>query len=131
MFTINHVGLAVPNIKRYLKSNSFLYEGFSQTDVIENTTQKVREVFLSDGNTTIELLEPMGPDSPLDAFLKNHLMGGLVHICFNCQNIQEAISKLCGSGAKLISGPTPDIAFNSSPIAFLFLSGQVIELVQQ
>jgi methylmalonyl-CoA/ethylmalonyl-CoA epimerase len=131
MYTINHVGLAVPNVADYLAKMEPLYAGYSRSRVIENHVQHVREVFLSDGRTTIELLEPMGETSPLDGFLRKNPMGGLVHLCFDCDNVTDAIKELMSAGARLINEPTPDEAFDGRPIAFLFMAGQLLELVQR
>jgi hypothetical protein len=51
---INHVGLAVPHIETFLRKTAFLYEGFSRGSMIVNERQKVRELFLTDGATTVE-----------------------------------------------------------------------------
>jgi methylmalonyl-CoA/ethylmalonyl-CoA epimerase len=130
-FTVNHVGLAVPCIADYLIAHRALYVGFTQTYLTENAEQQVRQAFLSDGNVTIELLEPTGPTSPLAGFLARTTEGGLVHICFNCDDIHDAVELLRSTGARLISGPTPDVAFEGRPIAFLFIKGQVVELVER
>src|ERR1700730_19208940 len=66
---INHVGLAVPDIEAFLRKSTPLYEGFSRGPMIVNERQKVRELYITDGATTIELLEPLGEGSPLQAFL--------------------------------------------------------------
>ncbi len=131
MYTINHVGMAVPDIAKFLVKSSAIFTSFKASKIIVNETQKVREVFFTDGRTVIELLEPMGDDSPLASFLQSNPTGGLVHVCYECDDIDESIIELKETGAKLISGPTPDVAFGDRPIAFLFLAGQVVELVQR
>src|SRR5437899_2559659 len=69
---INHVGLAVPDIEAFLRKTMPLYEGFSRGPMIENERQKVRELFVTDGSTTVELLEPLGEGSPLQSFLNRN-----------------------------------------------------------
>src|ERR1700732_4623479 len=79
---INHVGLAVPYIEAFLRKTTPLYEGFSRGPMIVNERQKVRELFITDGATTIELLEPLREGSPLQAFLSRNPAGGLIHLAF-------------------------------------------------
>jgi hypothetical protein len=57
---INHVGLAAPDIEAFLRKTTPLYEGFSRGPMIVNERQKVRELYMTDGATTVELLEPLG-----------------------------------------------------------------------
>jgi len=71
--------MAVPSIERFLVAMGALYGGFSRGPLIENSRQRVREMFLTGEGTTIELLEPMGQPSPLDAFLKRHPQGAFIH----------------------------------------------------
>jgi methylmalonyl-CoA/ethylmalonyl-CoA epimerase len=130
-FTINHVGMAVPNIDKFLEGNQVLYKNFERSSEYINERQKVRELFITDGKHTVELLEPIGDGSPLASFVKKNRAGGLVHICFECDDIKEAIASVTGAGGLLITGPIPDIAFDERPIAFLMLADQVIELVQR
>jgi methylmalonyl-CoA/ethylmalonyl-CoA epimerase len=130
-FTINHVGMAVPNIDTFLASNDVLYRNFRKTPAVVNERQQVREVFISDGKTVIEQLEPTGEGSPLNGFLKKNRAGGLVHVCFDCDDINVAIQSLKQVGGLVITGPIPDIAFDERPIAFMMLADQVIELVQR
>jgi methylmalonyl-CoA epimerase len=132
MYSINHIGMAVPDIATYLARNALIFADFVFSSVIVNETQGVREVFFTDGKTTVELLEPLSPSSPIHSFLLQHPTGGLIHICYDCDDIVTTIKELQEqSKARLISGPTPDVAFEGRPIAFLFLAGQIVELVQR
>jgi len=79
----------------------------------------------------IELLEPTGEGSPLNGFLKKNRGGGLVHVCFDCDDINHAIETVKRAGGLVITGPIPDVAFEERPIAFMLLAEQVIELVQR
>jgi methylmalonyl-CoA/ethylmalonyl-CoA epimerase len=130
-FTVNHVGLVVPNIEEFLAANDVRYKAFQRTVPVVNERQRVREAFITDGSTVIELLEPMGEGSPLRSFLNKNSGGGLVHICFECDDIKEGMQSVTRAGGLAISGPTPDIAFGERPVAFMMLANQVIELVQR
>jgi methylmalonyl-CoA/ethylmalonyl-CoA epimerase len=127
---INHVGLAVPDIEAFLRKTVPLYEGFSHGPLIVNDRQKVRELFMTDGATTVELLEPLGEDSPLRAFLNRNPTGGLIHLALEVTDLDAAIARLTAAGGRLVVAPVPDIAFNERKIAFVYLAGQVTELIE-
>jgi len=128
---INHVGMAVPSIQEFLAKNEVIYGGFEQGGLIVNETQRVSEVFLRHGHHVVELLEPLGDDSPISGFLRKNPGGGLVHIAFDVPQIDEAVAAVERGGGRLISGPIPDIAFDQRRIAFVFLHGQVVELIEE
>ena len=130
-FRINHVAMALPSIAAFLEKTGPLYTSFGRGPVIDNPRQSVREQFLSDGNTTLELLEPLGDKSPVSGFLKRNPAGGLIHLAFDVDSLPPAIAALTAAGGKLITPPTPDIAFDERRIAFIFLAGQVIELIEK
>jgi len=127
---INHVGLAVPDIEAFLLKTTPLYEGFSRGPMIVNERQKVRELFVTDGATTIELLEPLGEGSPLRAFLNRNPTGGLIHLALEVVDLDAAIARAIAQGGRLVVAPAPDVAFNERRIAFVYLGGQVTELVE-
>jgi len=127
---INHVGLAVPNIEAFLGKTAPLYEGFIRGPMIVNERQRVRELFVTDGTTTLELLEPLGEDSPLQAFLNRNPMGGPIHLAFEVFDLDAAIARVTAAGGRLVARPVPDVAFNGRRIAFVYLGGQVTELIE-
>jgi methylmalonyl-CoA/ethylmalonyl-CoA epimerase len=88
-------------------------------------------MFISDGMTTVELLEPKGDKSPLAGFLRKNPAGGLVHVCLECDDITALIASVKAAGGLVITGPLPDVAFDERPIAFCMLANQVIELVER
>jgi methylmalonyl-CoA/ethylmalonyl-CoA epimerase len=130
-FRINHVAMALPDIAGFLDKARPLYDSFTRGPVITNTRQSVREQFLSDGNTTIELLEPLGDSSPIAGFLKRQPRGGLIHLAFDVDALDPAIAVLTAAGGRLVTPPVPDIAFNERRIAFILLAGQIIELIER
>ena len=106
---INHVGLAVPDIEAFLTKISPLYEQFSRGPLITNQRQNVRQLFLTDGATTIELLEPLRDDSPLRAFLNRNPTGGLVHLALEVVDLDAAIGRVTAAGGRLVVAPVPDV----------------------
>ena len=128
---INHVGLAVPDIEAFLKRSAPLFEGFARGPTIVNARQEVREQFISDGATTLELLEPLTEGSPLRAFLNRNRAGGLIHLALEVVDLDVAIARVVASGGRLVVRPVPDVAFNERRIAFVYLGGHVTELIEQ
>ena len=104
--------------------------GYRQmTEVIENTRQKVKVVFLEKENSMlIKLIEPSGKDSPVFEYSKKG--GGLHHLCFKCDSIKSEIQNLKEKKFRLITAPEPGEAFGDELIAFLFgQNGLNIELI--
>jgi len=127
---IQHVGFAVPDIEAFLRKMSPLYENFSRGPLITNVRQKVRQLFLTDGATTIEFLEPLREDSPLQAFLKRNPTGGLIHLALEVPDLDAAIAAVTSAGGRLVVAPVPDVAFDERRIAFVYLAGQITELIE-
>src|SRR5262245_29855963 len=129
-FVLNHIGMAVPSIEKFLVEMGALYGGFSRGPLIENSRQRVREMFLTGEGTTIELLEPMGQPSPLDAFLKRHPQGAFIHAAFEVGELALALAELKAAGARTVVEPIPDVAFGGRRIAFVMMGGQIVELIE-
>ena len=127
---INHVGLAVPDIEAFLRRTVALYGEFSRGPMIVNERQKVRELYMTDGTTTVELLEPLGEVSPLQAFLKRNPTGGLIHLALEVVDLEAAIARVVAAGGRLVIAPVPDVAFGERRIAFVYLGGQITELIE-
>ena len=126
---IDHVGIAVKSLEpsiEYWKS-VFGYE--QMTNIVVNTRQKVRVVFLSKAESlTIKLIEPTDESSPVHRFTLRG--GGLHHLCFKCDNVDNEIERLKTFNLKILAEPQPGEAFENNPIAFLFAKqGLNIELI--
>jgi len=128
---INHIGLAVPSIADFLEKNAPFYGGFSRGPLVANPTQRVNEMFITDGATVIELLEPGDEESPINGFLKRNRFGGLIHVAFDVDDLDAWVQKIETAGGKTIVSPTPDTAFQNRRIAFVILNGQVTELIER
>jgi methylmalonyl-CoA/ethylmalonyl-CoA epimerase len=130
-FAFHHIGIAVSDLKAALPvyKNLFGYDliGGPFNDPIQN----VSVCFLSrgSGDMTIELVAPLGPNSPIDRILKKG--SGTYHICYQVPNIQSAIEHLVGQGSFLLSGPVPAVGFDMREIAWLMTEANLlVELVQ-
>ena len=125
---LDHIGIVVRSLKEGIRHWENLFGYRQSSDVIVNTRQKVRLVFLSKADSlTVKLLEPTEPTSPVFALARKG--GGLHHLCFRCDCISQAVDAFQLNGAILILPPEPGPAFNNHPIAFLIADHLNIELI--
>jgi methylmalonyl-CoA/ethylmalonyl-CoA epimerase len=90
-------------------------------------------VFIELPNTKIELLHPLGDDSPIAGFLERHPAGGLHHLCYEVADIIAARDRLVAAGARVLGDGEPKIGAHDRPVLFLHpkdFSGTLIELEQ-
>ncbi len=115
---IDHIGIVVPSLEPALDQWEKLFGYRRNSDIVHNTRQKVRVVFLTKPDSlTIKLVEPSAPDSP--AFQAARRGGSLHHLCFRCAALQTEVAGLQQRGARLLVPPQPGEAFKNHPIAFL------------
>ncbi len=126
---IDHIGIVVPCLERAMEDWQSLFGYQQNSDIVINTRQKVRVVFLTRKNSlTVKLIEPSTTDSPV--FQAARKGGGLHHLCFRCSDLEEEIPRLKQNGAQLIVPPEPGEAFMNHPIAFLLARSHLnIELI--
>jgi len=126
---IDHIGIAVKSLEEGIQhwTRSFGYR--QMTEIVINTRQKVKVVFLNKENSlTIKLIEPLDDNSPISSFVNKG--GGLHHICFKCDNLKDKLTELKEDGFRIIARPQPGEAFENEDIAFLFSRmGLNIELI--
>ena len=127
---LNHIAIAVPDIDK--ASNAWgkaLGAKISSPQILPEHGVKV--VFIEAPNTKVELLEPLDQNSPISKFLLKNPNGGMHHICYEVEDIQNASKKLILSGAKILGDGTPRIGAHGNPVIFLNpsdFSGTLIEL---
>ncbi len=126
---IDHVGIAVRSLEAGIEhwENVFGYE--QMTGIVVNSRQKVRVVFLSKQDSlTVKLIEPTDESSPVYRFALRG--GGLHHLCFKCDEIDEELKRLKASSLRILTEPQPGEAFENEEIAFVFSpQGLNIELI--
>ena len=91
----------------------------------------VKVVFIELPNTKIELLEPLGENSPIEKFLEKNKKGGIHHICFEVEDIDHAILRLKKDGATVLGDGKAKIGAHGKPVIFLHpkdFNGTLIEL---
>ncbi len=129
---LNHIAIAVPDlaiaIARY--ENALGAVVSAPQDLPEHG---VRVVFITLDNTKIELITPLGDDSPIAGFLRKHAHGGIHHICYEVADIDRARKDLVAQGARVLGDDKPKIGAHGKPVLFLHpadFMGTLIELEQ-
>lgn len=127
---LNHVAIAVPDIK----AATAVYRdtlGATVTDAVPQPDHGVTTVFIELPNTKIELLEPIGADSPIAKFLERNANGGIHHVCYEVDDIIAARDRLVGEGARVLGDGEPKTGAHGKPVLFLHpkdFCGTLVEL---
>ena len=101
---INHVAIAVPDVE----AASAIWQASLGADCSQPgdlPEHGVRLVFVTAPNAKIELMEPLGDDSPIASFLQRNPNGGMHHICYEVANILAARDQLVAEGARVLGVP--------------------------
>ncbi len=129
---LNHIAIAVPDLKR----GSEIYASLLGAKVSAPQSEPdhgVRVVFVELANTKIELLEPLGENSPISAFLDKNPAGGMHHVCYEVADIRAARDHLVAAGARVLGDGDPRIGAHGKPVLFLHpkdFCGTLVELEQ-
>lgn len=129
---LNHVAIAVKD----LAASTALYRdtlGARVSQPLPQPEHGVTVVFVELPNTKIELLEPMGADSPIAKFLERNADGGIHHICYEVDDILVARDRLKAQGARVLGSGEPRIGAHGKPVLFLHpkdFCGTLVELEQ-
>ncbi|MDD9909834.1 MAG: methylmalonyl-CoA epimerase [Ahrensia sp.] len=129
---LNHVAIAVPD----LEAGTALYRdtlGATVSAPQALAEHGVTVVFVELPNTKIELLEPLGKDSPIAKFLTGNPAGGIHHICYEVDDILDARDRLKELGARILGDGEPKIGAHGKPVLFLHpkdFAGTLVELEQ-
>ncbi|RKP25638.1 methylmalonyl-CoA Epimerase, Mcee, partial [Syncephalis pseudoplumigaleata] len=129
---LNHIAIAVPN----LDQASAFYAQVLGADISEPMAlpeHGVTTVFVNLNNTKLELLHPLGENSPISGFLSKNKLGGMHHICIEVNNIDEAIKSVQAQGIRTLSSE-PKIGAHNKPVVFLHpkdCGGVLVELEQE
>ena len=127
---LNHVAIAVPD----LGAAAAQYRTMLGAEVGEPQDEPdhgVTVIFIALPNTKIELLHPLGEDSPIQGFLDKNPSGGIHHICYEVEDILAARDHLSAQGARVLGGGEPKIGAHGKPVLFLHpkdFNGTLIEL---
>ncbi len=127
---LNHVAIAVPDLAAGIATySSTLGAKVSEPQALRE--HGVTVVFVELPNTKIELLEILGEDSPIAAFLEKNPAGGIHHLCYEVDDILAARDRLQSEGARVLGDGEPKIGAHGNPVLFLHpkdFCGTLVEL---
>ncbi|MES9901830.1 MAG: methylmalonyl-CoA epimerase [Sedimenticola sp.] len=127
---LNHVAIAVPD----LEAGTAIYRDTLGAEVsapLALLEHGVTTVFVELANTKIELLHPLGDNSPIAKFLEKNPAGGVHHICYEVENIEAAAAQMTAAGARVLGKIR--IGAHNKPVLFLHpkdFCGTLVELEQ-
>ena len=114
---LNHIAIAVPDLDEAIRQYQDIF-GVFVTSPQDLPDHGVRVSVVNLPNTKIELMMPLGENSPIQGFLQKNPKGGLHHLCYEVPNILEARDKLLASGLEIAGDETPKIGFHGHPVLF-------------
>jgi len=129
---LNHVAMAVPDLDAAVAQYRDVLGG-QVSDPVDEPDHGVTVVFVNLSNTKIELLYPLGDNSPIKGFLEKNPSGGMHHVCLEVEDILAARDQMVAKGARIIGSGEPKIGAHGKPVLFLHpkdFSGSLIELEQ-
>ncbi|HEY4114737.1 MAG TPA: methylmalonyl-CoA epimerase [Rhizomicrobium sp.] len=129
---LNHVAIATKDVKKAAE----VYRGTLGAKVSEPVPlpeHGVTTVFVELPNTKVELLEPLGENSPIAKFLEKNPAGGMHHVCYEVDDITAARDRMKAAGATITGSGEPRTGAHGKPVIFLHpkdFAGTLIELEQ-
>ena len=128
---LNHVGVATPSIENSVAIYRDLLGATAIGEPFDLAPQGVRVCFVDLPNSQIELIEPLGENSPLHGFLAKNPAGGQHHLCFEVADIHAAKAEMEAKGAKILGEPR--IGAHGTPVIFVHpknMGGVLVELME-
>lgn len=129
---LNHIAIAVPDLEA--AANTYKNTlGAVVREPQDEPDHGVTVVFVELPNTKVELLYPLGDNSPIKGFLEKNPAGGIHHICYEVEDIIAARDKLKAEGARVLGNGEPKIGAHGNPVLFLHpkdFNGALVELEQ-
>ncbi len=129
---LNHVAIVVPDLEKAVATYRDIL-GATVSEPMDLPDHGVTTVFVELPNTKIELLLPLGENSPIARFLEKNPAGGMHHVCYEVEDIFAARNKLVGAGARILGDGEPKNGAHNKPVLFLHpkdFCGTLVELEQ-
>jgi len=129
---LNHVAIAVPDLAAAAARYRDVL-GAAVSDPVDQPAHGVTVVFVTLPNSKIELLAPLGENSPIAGYLARNPGGGIHHLCYEVADIYAARDRLQAEGARVLGDGEPKIGAHDKPVLFLHpkdFFGTLIELEQ-
>ena len=130
---LNHVGVATPSIDAAVALYRDVLGATSITEKWAMEEQGVWVCFVNLPNSQIELIEPLGENSPLKGFLAKNPAGGQHHVCFEVEDILAARDEMRAKGATVLGTGEPRIGAHGTPVNFVHpkdMGGVLVELME-
>ena len=127
---LNHVAIAVPDLAEAVARYRDAL-GARVGEPQDEPEHGVTVVFVELPNTKIELLHPLGENSPIRGFLDKNPSGGIHHLCYEVDDIRSARDRLKASGARVLGDGEPKTGAHGKPVLFLHpkdFDGTLVEL---
>ena len=129
---LNHVAIAVPDLEAAAATYRTVL-GATVSNPEELPEHGVTVVFVELPNTKIELLHPLGDNSPIQGFLDKNPSGGMHHLCFEVEDILVARDKIKAEGKRILGDGEPKTGAHGKPVLFVHpkdFDGTLIEIEQ-
>ena len=129
---LNHVAIAVRDIAKAAEVYRNML-GANVSAAVPQPEHGVTTVFIMLPNTKVELIEPLGSNSPIAKFLERNPDGGIHHVCYEVDDILAARDKLKADGARVLGDGTPKVGAHDKLVLFLHpkdFCGTLVELEQ-
>lgn len=126
---VNHIAIAVPDIVSAASTYRALGADVSSPQLLHE--HGVTVVFVKLENTKVELLEPLGDNSPITAFLEKNPAGGMHHICYETSDILAARDRAAALGLRVLGDGNPKTGAHGKPVLFFHpkdFAGTLVEL---
>lgn len=128
---LNHVGVAIPDIEDAIETYRSLYGVSAISTPFDIPAQGVKVCFVDVPNTQIELIEPLSEESPIWNFIQKNPKGGQHHVCYEVEDIHQAVAVMKDRGATVLGEPR--IGAHGTPIVFIHpknSNGVLVELME-
>jgi len=129
---LNHVAIAVPDLAKAAAVYRAVL-GAEVSAAVPQPEHGVTTVFITLPNTKVELIAPLGDNSPIAKFLQRNPDGGMHHVCYEVPDIRAARDALKAAGARILGDGEPKIGAHGKPVLFLHpkdFAGTLVELEQ-
>lgn len=128
---LNHVGVATPSIEASVAMYREMLGATLIREPFDLPSHGVRVCFIDTPNSQVELLEPLGDQSPITGFLAKNPAGGQHHLCFEVPEIDQAHAYFTGKGARVLGAPR--IGAHGTPVFFVHpkdMGGVLTEIME-
>lgn len=128
---LNHVGVATPSIEKSVAMYRTMLGATKVHEPFDLPPQGVRVCFVDTPNSQIELIEPLGENSPIIKFLEKNPLGGQHHVCFEVPEIHAAKAEFEAKGARVLGEPR--IGAHGTPVFFIHpkdMGGMLVEIME-